>query len=136
MQIGVHQHTRARRRKDLVRPAAPLDDPGTLIRPDPLPEPVAQGIGRRRLKWRRRNVIHPLKRLVQLAEEARELTARLVPIDRVDDIEQGCARDELSEEKQWIGAARNDLRQVRHRRFAGQGCQYGDLMCQPKRRRA
>jgi hypothetical protein len=46
MQIGVCQHTRARRRQHPVRPVAPPHDSGRLIWTGPFHEPVAQCAGR------------------------------------------------------------------------------------------
>lgn len=44
--VAVHEHGRARRGQCGVDPAAPADYGLALIRPDPRPEPFAQGTGR------------------------------------------------------------------------------------------
>jgi hypothetical protein len=46
VQVAVHEHGRTRRGEHGVGPVAPAQDGPALIRPDPRPEPVAQGLCR------------------------------------------------------------------------------------------
>ena len=67
-----------------------------LIRPDPPPEPLAQGHGRGR--WQHRageradDGLNALAdgRLVHGGQEPHELPGRAVRVDRAGDVEQGC----------------------------------------------
>jgi hypothetical protein len=138
VQITVHDHARLGRRKHVINPVAPKRDSTALIRPNPSPEPLAQGVCRGRLQTRRLKLtdraLNPLPRrfLMQLTQKLRKLPTCPIPVDRVNDLEQRGSRHEPGHQQQRIGAARNDLRQERNRRLLCQRGQYGDLVRDPK----
>ena len=74
-------------------------------------------------------------RVVQGGQEPHELPGRAVPVDRVDDVEQGCPRHAPGDQEQGVGAAGDDLGQERDRGFARERGQDGDLMRQLERGR-
>jgi len=66
--------------------------------------------------------------LVQDSQEPHELPGSAVQVDRVGDVEQGCPRHAPGNQEQGVGAAGDDLGQVRDRRFAPERGQDGDLV--------
>ena len=66
--------------------------------------------------------------MVHAGQEARQLPTGVVPVDRVDDVEQGRPRHEPGHQEHGVGAAGNNLRKERNSGFAEQRSQDADFV--------